>query len=126
MAMVRSYPSGDSALRENAAPALFTSPLSPFGPDSWTASTSCRTPANDPRSPAYGQVLAFAVAVGDQLVYCSSGLVRTAGVHQTSGRNSASIDGKGDAVDEAGIVTGQKNDRRSQFLGLSYATCRCQ
>ena len=43
MAMVRSYPSGDSALLENAAPALFTSPLSPFGAASCTASTSSRT-----------------------------------------------------------------------------------
>ena len=31
MAMVRSYPSGDSARLENAAPALLTSPCSPLG-----------------------------------------------------------------------------------------------
>ena len=34
------------------------------------------------------------------------------------GRYSASIDRKGDAVDEAGIITGEEDDRRSKFLGL--------
>src|SRR5579875_1066945 len=44
-------------------------------------------------------------------------------------RYPASIDRKGDAVDEAGLVTCEEDDRRSKFLGLSYATCwrqRCE
>ena len=38
-------------------------------------------------------------------------------------RDPASIDRKSDAVDEAGIITCEEDDRRSKFLGLSYATC---
>jgi len=41
-------------------------------------------------------------------------------------RYSASIDGMGDAVDEAGIITGDKDDRRSKLLGLSDAACWCE
>ncbi len=40
-------------------------------------------------------------------------------------RDPASVDRKSDAVDEAGIITGEEDDRRSKFLGLSYATCWC-
>jgi hypothetical protein len=40
-------------------------------------------------------------------------------------RDPASIDRKSDAVDEAGIITGEEDDRRSKFLGLSYAACWC-
>jgi len=40
-------------------------------------------------------------------------------------RDPASIDRKSDAVDEAGIITCEEDDRRSKFLGLSYATCWC-
>ena len=38
-------------------------------------------------------------------------------------RDPAPVDGKSDAVDEAGIVTGEEDDRRGKFLGLSHATC---
>jgi hypothetical protein len=37
----------------------------------------------------------------------------------------APVDRKCDAVDEAGVITGEEDDRRSEFLGLSYATCWC-
>jgi hypothetical protein len=40
-------------------------------------------------------------------------------------RYPASIDRKSDAVDEAGMITSEEDDRRSKFLGLSYATCWC-
>ena len=40
-------------------------------------------------------------------------------------RDPASIDRKSDAVDEAGIITCEEDDRRSKFLGLSYAACWC-
>jgi hypothetical protein len=35
------------------------------------------------------------------------------------GRYPLSIDCKSDALNEAGIITGQKDDRRSKFLRLS-------
>ncbi len=38
-------------------------------------------------------------------------------------RYSAPVDRKSDAVHEAGIITGEEDDGRSKFLGLSYATC---
>jgi hypothetical protein len=38
-------------------------------------------------------------------------------------RDPAPVDRKSDAVDEAGIITGEEDDRRSKFLGLSHATC---
>src|SRR5271165_3213083 len=41
-------------------------------------------------------------------------------------RYSAPVDCKCDAVHEAGIITGEEDDRRSKFLGLSNATCWCQ
>jgi uncharacterized protein YfaQ (DUF2300 family) len=40
-------------------------------------------------------------------------------------RDPAPVDSKCDAVDEAGIITCEEDDRRSKFLGLSYATCWC-
>ena len=40
-------------------------------------------------------------------------------------RDPAPVDRKSDAVDEAGIITGEEDDRRGKFLGLSYATCWC-
>ena len=55
--------------------------------------------------------------------------MRSRSSHQTprplSGRYSAPVDRKCDAVDEAGIITGEEDDRRGQFLGLSDATCWC-
>src|SRR5579872_4858437 len=43
-----------------------------------------------------------------------------------SRRCSTPIDRKGDAVDEAAVITGEEDDRRSKFVGLSYATCWCE
>ena len=47
------------------------------------------------------------------------------GFRQALRRYPAPVDRKSDAVDEAGIITGEEDDRRSKFLGLSYATCWC-
>ena len=38
-------------------------------------------------------------------------------------RHPAPVDRESDAVDEAGVITCKKGDRRGKFLGLSYATC---
>src|SRR5579862_7488325 len=46
-------------------------------------------------------------------------------VRPTSGRDSAAVDGQGDAVDEAGIVAGEEDDGRGEFLGLGHAACWC-
>ena len=40
-------------------------------------------------------------------------------------RDPAPVNRKSDAVDEAGIIAGEEDDRRGKFLGLSYATCWC-
>jgi hypothetical protein len=57
---------------------------------------------------------------------CSrSSLLNVTVARPVSGRDPASIDRKSDAVDEAGIITCEEDDRRSKFLGLSYATCWC-
>jgi len=39
-------------------------------------------------------------------------------------RDPAPVDRESDAVDKAGIITCEEDDRRSKFLGLSYAACR--
>jgi hypothetical protein len=39
-------------------------------------------------------------------------------------RDPAPVDRESDAVDEAGVVTGEEDDRRGKFLGLSHAACR--
>ena len=51
--------------------------------------------------------------------------LNVAAVRLVSCRDPAPVDRKSDAVDEAGIITCEEDDRRSKFLGLSYATCWC-
>jgi hypothetical protein len=51
--------------------------------------------------------------------------LNVAAARLVSCRDPAPVDRKSDAVDEAGIITGEEDDRRGKFLGLSYATCWC-
>ena len=59
------------------------------------------------------------------VVICVLGFTLKRHRRQALRRDSAPVDRKSDAVDEAGIITGEEDDRRSKFLGLSYATCWC-
>ena len=81
-AMVRSYPSGDSALLRNAVPVHQSVKSLRRG----LVHSVDQFPNTRQRSEVcgYGQVPVAGVAVGDQQVYSVSGLVGTADVHQHS------------------------------------------